>query len=216
MLMLGTLAASQARGLEPADPRGCRYGENPLNQEYAMSDIPPPPPAQPAYGGAAVPPPAGPEYASWLSRVGANLLDGLVSVAVAIPFLVAGFAVMLTSSNPGTFDPDTGFYAGGDPNPLGFVLFAVSYVAIVVFAIWNFVIRQGRKGQTLAKSWLNIKVVRAATGDVPGVWLALGRYVLQSILTPLTLYLNVLWPLWDAKNQTLHDKVCSTVVIRVP
>jgi uncharacterized RDD family membrane protein YckC len=46
--------------------------------------------------------------------------------------------------------------------------------------------------------------------------LALGRYLLQSILTTVTLYLNVLWPLWDTKNQTLHDKVCSTVVIRVP
>lgn len=182
-----------------------------------MSDIPPPPPAQPAYGGA-VPsaPPVGPEYASWLSRVGANLLDGLVNLAVAIPLLAPGFAVLFASSDPAAFNPETGMYTGGGPSPLGIGLIVLGYLGVFVFAIWNFVVRQGRKGQTLAKTWLHIKVVREVNGDVPGVWLALGRYVMQSILTPITLYLNVLWPLWDAKNQTLHDKVCSTVVIRVP
>jgi uncharacterized RDD family membrane protein YckC len=181
-----------------------------------MSDIPLPPPAQPAYGGA-VPsvPLGGPEYASWLSRVGANLLDGLVNFAVAIPLLAPGIAILIASSDPGAFDPETGTYTGGGPSPLGIGLVVLGYLAVFVFAIWNFVIRQGRKGQTLGKTWLHIKVVREANGDVPGVWLALGRYLLQSILTPLTLYLNLLWPLWDAKNQTLHDKVCGTVVIRV-
>lgn len=65
-----------------------------------MSDIPPPPPPtsspQPAYGGT-TPPPVGPDYASWLSRVGANLLDGLVNIAVAIPLLVPGFVLLFGS-----------------------------------------------------------------------------------------------------------------------
>jgi len=26
--------------------------------------------------------------------------------------------------------------------------------------------------------------------------------------------LNYLWPLWDDRNQCLHDKVCNTLVIR--
>ena len=168
-----------------------------------MSDIPPP--AQPAYGGAAPTSSlAGPAYASWLSRVGANLLDGLVNFAVAIPLVLAGFAIMFATRDLGS------------PSPLGIALLVVGYLAVFVFAIWNFVIRQGRKGQTLGKTWLHIKVVREANGDVPGVGLALGRYLLQGILTAVTLYLNVLWPLWDAKKQALHDKVCGTVVIRVP
>lgn len=170
-----------------------------------MSDIPPPPPAQPAYGGAAsAMPPAGPVYASWLSRVGANLLDGLVNFVVAIPLLAPGIAIMVATSDV------------GGTNAFAIGLIVLGYLAVFVFAIWNFVIRQGRTGKTLGKTWLHIKVVREANGDVPGVWLALGRYLLQGILTTVTLYLNVLWPLWDAKNQTLHDKVCSTVVIRVP
>jgi uncharacterized RDD family membrane protein YckC len=161
-------------------------------------------------------PVGGPVYASWLSRVGANLLDGLVGLAVAVPLLAPGFAVLIASSDPAAFDPESAVYTGGGPSPLGIGLVVLGYLAVFVFAIWNFVIRQGHKGQTLGKTWLHVKVVREANGDVPGVWLALGRYLLQSILTPITLYLNLLWPLWDAKNQTLHDKVCSTVVIRVP
>ena len=180
-----------------------------------MSDIPPPP-AQPAYGGAAPPPPPpGPDYASWLSRVGANLLDGLVGFAVAIPLMAPGIGVMIASSDPAAFDPETGVYSGGGPSALGIGLLVLGYLGVFVFSIWNFVVRQGRKGQTLGKTWMHIKVVREASGDVPGVWLALGRYLIQAILTAVTLYLNLLWPLWDAKNQTLHDKVCSTVVIRV-
>ncbi|HJR90681.1 MAG TPA: RDD family protein, partial [Aeromicrobium sp.] len=142
-------------------------------------------------------------------------LDGLVGFAVAIPLMAPGIGVMIASSDPAAFDPETGVYSGGGPSALGIGLLVLGYLGVFVFSIWNFVVRQGRKGQTLGKTWMHIKVVREASGDVPGVWLALGRYLIQAILTAVTLYLNLLWPLWDAKNQTLHDKVCSTVVIRV-
>ena len=36
-----------------------------------------------------------------------------------------------------------------------------------------------------------------------------------SIVLGLPWLLDMLWPLWDARNQTLHDKVVSTVVIRI-
>ena len=183
-----------------------------------MSDTPPPPPAQPAYGGAVPPtPPVGVDYASWLIRVGAYFLDQIVGTAIAIPLLAPGF-VLLFSSLAGSvdYDPTTGVASGGEPNPLAIVLLVVGSLGVIAFSIWNYIIRQGRTGQTLGKKWVGIKVVREATGAVPGIGLALGRVLLQSILTSLTLYLNVLWPLWDARNQTLHDKVCSTVVIRVP
>ena len=35
-----------------------------------------------------------------------------------------------------------------------------------------------------------------------------------SIVLGLPWLLDMLWPLWDARNQTLHDKVAKTVVIR--
>lgn len=181
-----------------------------------MSDIPPPP-GPPAYGGAVpVPPLRGPVYASWLTRVGAALLDALVGVAVAIPLLAPGFGLLFASLGSVAYDPAADVNRVGGPSPLAIVLLVVGYVGVFAFGIWNLIIRQGRKGQTLGKTWVHIKVVREADGNVPGVWLALGRYLLQRLLTPVTLYLNLLWPLWDSKNQTLHDKVCSTVVTRVP
>lgn len=115
-----------------------------------MSDIPPPPPAQP-YGGAAPSMPMdGPTYASWLARVGANLLDGLVNFAVSLPLLVPGFALLFLSADAAAFDPEAGTYSGA-PSPLGIGLIVLGYLAVFVFAIWYFVVRQGRTGQTLAK-----------------------------------------------------------------
>lgn len=181
-----------------------------------MSEIPPPPPAQPAYGGAVPPPRPGPDYASWLTRVGAALLDSLVGVAVAIPLLTPGLVLMFSALAPAHYDSSADVYSAGEPNAVAIVLLVAGYLGVFAFGVWNLIIRQGRKGQSLGKKWVHIKVVREANGDVPGVLLALGRYLLQGILTPITLYLNLLWPLWDAKRQTLHDKVCSTVVIRVP
>src|SRR5262245_59556494 len=139
-----------------------------------MSDIPPPP-APPAYGGAVPPPPqGGVNYASWLSRVGANLLDGLVNVAIALPLLAPGLILMFTTMEPGTYDPNTGIYTGGGaPSGAAIGLLVLGYLSVLAFGIWNFVIRQGRKGQTLGKKWVGIKVIREANGDVPGIGLAL-------------------------------------------
>ncbi len=75
----------------------------------------------------------------------------------------------------------------------------------------------GRWGQTLGKMALGIRVVRAedagpvgyarAAGRVAAVWL-LGIFVLPLLLA-------YLWPLWDRRNQTLYDKLASTIVVRV-
>jgi uncharacterized RDD family membrane protein YckC len=30
----------------------------------------------------------------------------------------------------------------------------------------------------------------------------------------LPLLISYLWPLWDSRNQTLHDKMASTIVVK--
>jgi uncharacterized RDD family membrane protein YckC len=46
---------------------------------------------------------------------------------------------------------------------------------------------------------------------------AFGRVLIGSILW-IACYvpgiLDVLWPLWDEKNQSLHDKVVNSIVVR--
>jgi uncharacterized RDD family membrane protein YckC len=45
---------------------------------------------------------------------------------------------------------------------------------------------------------------------------AFGRALLEQVLrfTVVIWVLDMLWPLWDSKRQTLHDKAVGTVVIR--
>ena len=42
------------------------------------------------------------------------------------------------------------------------------------------------------------------------------RHQLMSLILVLPLYLDLLWPLWDKRNQTLSDKFADTVVVRPP
>ena len=96
-------------------------------------------------------------------------------------------------------------------------------LGIVGIANWFLGGRQGeRNGQTLGKQICNIRVVKEdgspmSMGDsvirelvVKGIAFGIGGLITLGILN----LLDVLWPLWDDKNQTLHDKVVSTYVVK--
>ena len=79
----------------------------------------------------------------------------------------------------------------------------------------------GRWGQTLGKMALGIRVVRSADADRVSYPRALGRasslwvfWIFGSLLLGLPLLLAYLWPLWNSRNQTLHDKIASTIVVK--
>jgi uncharacterized RDD family membrane protein YckC len=76
------------------------------------------------------------------------------------------------------------------------------------------VIRQGRTGQSLGKKVVGLKVVSAETGALIGMGRNLGREVCAFFFNQFC-FLNVLWPLWDDKHQTWHDKVASDIVIKL-
>ena len=69
-----------------------------------------------------------------------------------------------------------------------------------------------------------VRAVRAETFEVLGYGRALGRAVVEGffrVLSLLSVLLGVVWlldmlfPLWDRRRQTLHDKVAGSVVLRV-
>jgi len=138
-----------------------------------------------------------PELASWPRRVAAKLVDWAVLVG-------SGIAAFVTSAPFTT--------ASGDLGGVGLVivgawfLFAVLYPWLMV-AIW---------GQTPGKMALGIKVLTDDNGRV-GYLRALGRYFSEVVLGVfyLPLVVSYLWPLWDGRRQTLHDKAARTVVTRV-
>ncbi len=166
-----------------------------------MSSYPPPDPSAP---GPTWGPPAGPSgyqppgaapgrYASWLERVGASVVDGLIGGAIALAALLGGSV------------------AGTASDAVGVLLLVVGYAVAVGFGIWNLV-RQGRTGQTVGKKVLGITLVRLDRPGPPGAWFAIGRYLLH-IVDAIPCYLGYLWPLWDKQRQTFTDKILNTVVV---
>jgi uncharacterized RDD family membrane protein YckC len=136
------------------------------------------------------------ELASWGRRAAAKLAD-FVFIVVAL------FLVLPVSTST----------ADGAAAPLGATLLIAWLVYLLLYpwfmvALW---------GQTPGKMALGIKVVRGS--DEGGVgWLrALGRYASEFALGlfSIPLLLSYLWPLWDSRKETLHDKMAGTIVTRV-
>jgi uncharacterized RDD family membrane protein YckC len=82
-----------------------------------------------------------------------------------------------------------------------------------VASIAYFSIMDGKKGATLGKQAMGIRVVDANSGQVIGTGRGVGRYFAR-ILSALPCYLGYLWPLWDDQKQTFHDKIVNTVVVK--
>jgi uncharacterized RDD family membrane protein YckC len=135
-------------------------------------------------------------------RVLAALLDTAV---VALPLAIGQVIVVLAG---GDF---LSGQAGGVAAPAlaGYWLGALATVGL---AVWNVVVRQGRTGQTLAKSWLRIRVVRGSDGGVIGPAMTAIR-ALAHVLDAIPCFLGFVWPLWDHRSQTFADKIVGTVVV---
>ena len=94
----------------------------------------------------------------------------------------------------------------------------------MIFVAYATVLYGGARGQTVGMMAVGVRVVRDGTHDALGYGRAFGRASAEQflrILGTVTIILGVIWlldmlfPLWDKKNQTLHDKIVKTVVIRV-
>ena len=75
-------------------------------------------------------------------------------------------------------------------------------------------------GATVGKLICGLRV-RAWLRPGPLRWNEIGRRVLSyqvayavPTIGPLYVLVDVLWPLWDAKKQALHDKVAGTAVVK--
>jgi len=75
------------------------------------------------------------------------------------------------------------------------------------------VLEGGRRGQTLGKRLAGIRVADARSGGAIGSGRALVRHVGRYI-SGLALGLGYLFMLWDPRQQTWHDKMAGSVVLR--
>ena len=165
--------------------------------------------------------PNGAPLADFGQRLAAYLIDGLILSAVTlIPIFIAMAVVVgfIVSRNSGK-----GFGSSTQPD-IGAVVLAYLFLFVVIFVVTfvaqylYVVVYQVRKGQTVGKRVMKIKIVRLADGapinrsDATRRWLVT---VGCSFLGPLS-WVDGLWQLWEQPyRQCLHDKWPQTTVIRV-
>lgn len=69
----------------------------------------------------------------------------------------------------------------------------------------------GQTGQSIGKKVAGTRVVKADTGELIGGGMGILRYFAH-IADSIICYIGFLFPLWDAKKQTISDKIVGTVV----
>lgn len=138
-----------------------------------------------------------PPYAGLGSRAGAHLLDSLAAAtAITVAVFAGGISESLARNT----------VRGG----------AVAVVLAAAALSWLFhnrYVRAGRTGQSLGKSVLRIRLVDERTGRPIGTWRALARDLVH-VIDLLSCCGGYLMPLWDARRQTIADKVAGTLVVR--
>jgi uncharacterized RDD family membrane protein YckC len=159
----------------------------PGNQPYGA----PPPYGNPSYGYGAAP---AVNYASWIQRVGAYLVDGLCT----LPFVI--LAVLLGSHTGSSGTAGVG------------VLYYVFLLLALVVQGYNRWFQAGKTGQSWGKKALGLRLVSEQTGQPIGAGLAFGRDIAHFV-DGIICYIGYLFPLWDAKKQTIADKIVKTIVI---
>lgn len=196
-------------------------------------NAPPPPssgpPTYPPGGGypppqAGYPPPyaggagatGGAPYATWGIRLGGYLIDAVIFVPVIIVLAILFrhthvLAIHFHTRRSGVSQRRT------------FSLLSVLITA-VGFLAYATILCGGPRGQTVGMMAVGVRVVRQGTHQVLGYGRAFGRAILEQVLRLLgfaSIFLGIIWvidmlyPLWDGKRQTLHDKATGTVVLRV-
>jgi uncharacterized RDD family membrane protein YckC len=195
--------------------------------EQPSSSFPPPPlpgsgnyPPPPPPSGGHVPPPPGPvlrglaraEFTPWLSRVAAYLVDHLpLALILGAGWLVlqnAAEGACLTGITPNAVDQicTIGY------STLGVAVMWGAVLVGLVYFVWNYGYRQGTTGSSIGKSLLKFKVVSENTGKPIGFGLSVLREIAHAVDAAF-FYVGYLVPLWDAKRQTLADKIMTTVCL---
>ena len=148
-------------------------------------------------------------YADRGTRLGAAIVDTIIAMAMiylpVVIFLIAGVAIAPAGE---------GLNAADASSVLVLIGFGLGFVGLVVWC-WLTYKYVAENGQTIAKRWLQIKVVRSdgSPASVARIfWLrnavnmALGIVPLYGLIDPLFIF--------SESQQCLHDKIADTIVIK--
>jgi len=139
-----------------------------------------------------------------------RLLGLLVDMAIwAVPqaLALAGAIVAFIVSVP---------EGSQDPQGTGLVVAVLLYLLFFALAILRIVVeaeKVARSGQTWGMRALRLRAVDGKTGGPIPRGRAWGRAAFASFISGQLAGLGYWWAFLDDRNRTLHDMVCSTVVI---
>ena len=131
-------------------------------------------------------------YAAWNKRVLALLFDLVIFVAMLLAVFAIGRLLHGTAA----------------------LIFAVAgYTVAAAVNFYNKCVLMGRTGHTWGKRFFGFGLIRESTGRPMGLWRAIVRELAHTF-DYVILGIGFLMPLWDAKGQTLADKLMKTVAVK--
>ncbi len=148
------------------------------------------------------------DYASWGNRVIGYIIDSLFvgAAMLALYAVLGGFLAAIAGLG--------GRHAVGGMCCLLLLLFPL---ATLLVGLYNRVYLVSQRGYSIGQGVVKVKVVDA-NGALLSQSTALVRLLAQAAmgLIPVLPLLDLLWPLWDERRQTLHDKAVNCYVINNP
>ncbi len=148
----------------------------------------------------------GPAFATWGSRVGAWLIDFLLVLVVDVIIAIPSHLYRTTRT-----------LVNGQVHTTPHLTAAGTFLNIVLALGYGTLMCGSKSGQTVGMRAIGLRCVSGATGESIGYAKALGRAAFEYVMAAVILipwFVDMLFPLWDPRKQTLHDKVVGSVVVR--
>ncbi len=216
----------QAPPLPPSYPESGSTGAEQAPQPGAPAYGAPPPMSHGGHGGhgAAAPGapsttgmPTGQTYAGFFARAVATVVDSIILTLVAVPFVVLALTQWETRTDSCTRANGT-IYTCEVPTDrfIGIAIALAGLWALVALSMtfFYFIRPIAKKGNTIGGRLMGLQVVSVHTGAPPSLGRSALRYLMRTFGSSQFLGIGYWWMLWDKQNQTLHDKVGETVVVR--
>jgi uncharacterized RDD family membrane protein YckC len=146
------------------------------------------------------------EHADRGTRLGAAIIDGVISILVVVPMIVSIGTDFWTNPEAGLGDVSFGS---------GFFVTAALAIALIGYTIHLV----HKNGQTIGKKLLTIKVVRSDGSRASLARIFWLRNVVNALpgMIPVVGYIyNLVDHLWifGEKRQCVHDKIADTIVVK--
>jgi uncharacterized RDD family membrane protein YckC len=156
---------------------------------------------------------AGSKYAEWWQRAVALLIDSvIIGIPAAIVIALAGLSTIGDITTTDAFGNDRLNTAAFRHLLLG------ALIAFGIGILYRTIMEGSARGQTIGKMAMGIAVRDLDDGGSIGYARAFGRWLVGYILWVIIYIpgiIDALFPLWDPKKQTLHDKAVRSVVVQV-